>query len=85
MFNEENPEYFNRHGRRSEVARIRKAPAFARKYNARLHADRQREARKEGLAYRIAKIRRDWPVIKAFQKKHKKLKKQFAIENKKLA
>ena len=77
-------EDMNRAGRRGEDAIARKTPHFNRAYKARQHQDHQSKKRAEGLAYRIAKIKRDIPAIKAFQKMHKKLKKQFVLENKKI-
>ena len=74
----------NRHGRRGEIAMARKQPMTDLKYKASEHSELTSRMRQEGLAYRIAKVKRNWPVIKAFQKKHPKLRKQFAIENKNL-
>lgn len=74
----------NRHGRRSAVAIERKSIQFNRDYNKRMHAKHQAAHRAAGLAYRIAKVKRDVPAIRAFQKKHPKLRKQFAEENRRL-
>lgn len=77
-------EFLNRAGRRERIARFRKMPMTLRKEAAARHDDHQKEKRAEGLAYRIAKVKRDVKAIKAFQKKHPKLKQQFREENKKL-
>ena len=85
MFDDTKYEDLNRKGRRADAAIKRKSFMFDRKYKAQEHQKHQREKRAEGLAYRIAKIKRNIPAIKAFQKMHPKLKKQFKLENKNLA
>lgn len=47
----------NRHGRRSEAARQRKAPQFMREYSAKLEMDNLSDARKAGLNKRLDAVR----------------------------
>jgi hypothetical protein len=77
-------EQLNRHGRRTQAAMSRKGTQFNRNYNAREHAKLQAKHRREGLAYRIAKIKGDWSAIRLFQRMHPKLRKQFNEENRRL-
>jgi len=78
------PEYqgpLNRRGRRAEIAMARKEPLAKRKFSYQTSLMHQERQRREGLAYRIAKVRGDVSAMRVFERKHPKLKVQFRRDN----